>query len=104
MDSEIQLRDEGEKQQAIEELQRKYPLAPADSAILEDFFTYHQPTGDQALRYTLINEAAKAFAEVVMRYSSFLPDRMAALRLIREARMTANAGVALGKLAPPSPK
>lgn len=64
---------------------------------LDHLFTYHPPTGDQIPRYTAINEAAKAFARVVLENTPRSADQSAAMRLIREARMTANSAIALAK-------
>lgn len=63
-------------------------------SLMDDLFTYHPPTPEQAERYKAINEAAKAFAKVVHMACPQSPDRSAAMRLIREARMTANASIA----------
>lgn len=62
--------------------------------VLEDLFKYHAPTEEQKAKYDKINEAAKAFARVVILECPSTPDRTAAVRLIREARMTANASIA----------
>lgn len=62
--------------------------------IIDDLFTYHQPTPEQAAKYGRISEAAKAFAKVVLEECPDTPDRSAAIREIRVARMTANASIA----------
>ena len=62
---------------------------------LEALFTYHAPTGDQPERYTRINDAAKYFAKVVAENCPPCADRTTAIRLIRNARMTANSAIAL---------
>ena len=62
---------------------------------LDDLFTYHKPEPDQIPRYAAINEAAKAFAQVVDANCPPSADRTAAVRLIQQARMTANASIAL---------
>lgn len=62
--------------------------------LAEDLFKYHTPTPEQAAKYELINAAAKAFFIVVHENCPQSPDRSAAVRLIREARMTANASIA----------
>ena len=64
------------------------------SALADDLFTYHAPTPEQVEKYAAINEAAKAFFKVVHANCPQSPDRTAAVRLIREARMTANASIA----------
>lgn len=62
---------------------------------LDDLFTYHAPTPEQLPKYAAINAAAKAFARVVLDNTSPCADQSAALRQIRESRMTANMAVAL---------
>jgi hypothetical protein len=49
-------------------------------------------------KYAAINQAAKNFAEVVLANCPNRADRTAAIRLIRDARMTANAAIALNGL------
>ena len=62
--------------------------------LLDDLFTYHPPTAEQAAKYEQINTAAKAFARVVLTVCPAGPDTTSAIRQIREARMTANASIA----------
>ena len=64
---------------------------------LDNLFTYHRPTEDQAQRYARINAAGKAFAAEVLTCTPPGPDQSAAIRQIREARMTANAAIACGE-------
>jgi len=66
---------------------------PKDAALVA-FFTYHAPTETDKVCYSAINDAALAFARVVMATTPSCPDQSAAIRLIREARMTANAAIA----------
>ncbi len=58
------------------------------------WFTYHPPVGDQLERYQQVREAAHAFAATVVRCCPPGADLSAAIRHIREAVMTANAGIA----------
>ena len=62
--------------------------------IIEDLFTYHPPTPEQAGKYERINAAMKAAALVINTECPSSPDRTAAMRLLREARMTANSSIA----------
>lgn len=62
---------------------------------LEHLFSYHAPTPDQIPKYEAIRAGAKAFAKILMANTVGGPDQSAALRLLREAVMTANASVAL---------
>ena len=60
-----------------------------------DVFSYHSPSGDQPARYEAVREAARSFAIVVLANVPACADQQAAIRHIREAVMTANAGIAL---------
>ena len=66
--------------------------------ILAELFKYHAPNDFTIPKYAAINQAAKNFAEVVLQNCPSSADRSAAIRLIRDARMTANAAVALNGL------
>lgn len=61
---------------------------------LVNLFTYHRPEGNQQAHYSAINAAALAFAQVVRDHTPSCADQTAAIRKIREARMTANAAIA----------
>ena len=67
---------------------------PFTDAQLDDMFTYHDDP-EKAPRYGAINEAAKAFARAIRDNTKPCADQSAAIRQVREARMTANAAVAL---------
>ena len=67
----------------------------ADAEFLRKVFTYHAPHGDQPERYQRLRESARLFAEEVVRCVPPCADRTAAIRKIREAVMTANAGIAI---------
>lgn len=69
-----------------------------EAQILRELFSYHPPTSDTLPKFQAINQAAKNFAEVVLQNCPSSADRSAAIRLIRDARMTANAAVALNGL------
>ena len=68
--------------------------APKDQ--IENLFTYHAPTEEQIQQYAELRAAALSFARVIHNNVPESPDRSAAIRLVREAVMTANAGVATG--------
>jgi len=70
----------------------------SSAEILAELFKYHPPTPETLPKYAAINQAAKNFAEVVLQNCPSSADRSAAIRLIRDARMTANASVALNGL------
>ncbi|MEZ6068296.1 MAG: hypothetical protein R3B90_21860 [Planctomycetaceae bacterium] len=61
---------------------------------LETYFTYHPPTAAQLPRYVAIRSAGLAMARAIVANVPAGPDRSAAIRKIREAVMTANAGIA----------
>jgi hypothetical protein len=69
-----------------------------EAQILAELFKYHAPNEATLPKYAAINQAAKNFAEVVLQNCPSSADRSAAIRLIRDARMTANASVALNGL------
>lgn len=68
---------------------------PVTHANLDEVFRYHAPKGDEPDKYEAINKAAKELAAVILNCTMPCADQQAALRLVREARMTANAAVAL---------
>lgn len=59
-------------------------------------FTYHAPREGQVLLYERLRSAALAFARAIEESVPAGPDRTAAVRKVREAVMTANAGIATG--------
>jgi hypothetical protein len=61
----------------------------------EYVFTHHVPTPEKVHHYDEIHAAAKRFAQVILKHTPSGADQTAALRLLREATMTANAAVAL---------
>lgn len=66
--------------------------------IVAEFFKYHARNSQTIPKYAAINQAAKNFAEVVLANCPPGTDRADAIRKIREARMTANAAIALNGL------
>lgn len=63
---------------------------------LEHIFTYHAPTEEQTHKYGYIRDLALQLAEAIVSEVPSGADQSAAVRLVREAVMTANAGIALG--------
>ncbi len=63
---------------------------------LDHIFRYHSPTADQQGKYVALRDAAKAFAQAIVDNTPPSADQAAAIRLVREAVMTANASIALG--------
>ena len=68
------------------------------SYIVEQLFSYHPANPSTRPKYENIREAAKYFAKVLIANTPPGSDRSAAIRKLREAVMTANAGIALGGL------
>jgi len=62
---------------------------------LNHIFTYHPPTEEQKDDYYDLRESAKAFARTIIQKTPDSADQTAAIRLVREALMTANAAIAL---------
>ena len=62
---------------------------------IDNIFSYHAPEGDQPQRYEAIRSAAKILAQAIMDNTPTGADQTAAVRKVREAVMTANAGIAL---------
>jgi len=69
---------------------------PITDLNLENWFTYHGPTEDQAGKYADIRNAGFAFARLVLRHTPSSADQTVAIRKIREAVMIANASIACG--------
>lgn len=91
------LRDEyaGQIQSAGEkETKRLY----TDDEKLNEIFTYHPATPLTGPKFEHLREAAKHFAKTILLAVPPGPDRTCALRHVRDAVMTANAGVSLDGL------
>lgn len=70
-------------------------LRADQEAILANWFTYHPPVDNaDVARYQRIREAGLAFATVLAEETPSGPDLTASLRHVRDAVMTANAGIA----------
>lgn len=61
---------------------------------LKRWFTHHSPTADQLLKYQAIRDAGLHLAEVIVDNTPASADQSAAICLVREACMTANAAIA----------
>lgn len=69
------------------------PLTLAEK--LDEIFTYHVPDADQQVAYGTLRRAARDFAGAIVAVTPACADQTAAVRLVREAVMTANAAIAL---------
>ena len=76
-----------------EEGPRTTPLSPAEK--LDQIFTYHAPTPDDTVAYEKLRSSARSFAKAILELTPPCADQSAAIRLVREAVMTANAAIAL---------
>jgi hypothetical protein len=66
---------------------------------INNIFSYHAPTTEQRFKYEVIRAKAKELGQVIVDNTPVSADQTAAIRLLREAVMTANAAIALdGKL------
>jgi hypothetical protein len=63
---------------------------------LDNWFTYHPPTPDEAERYGKLRAAGKQLAQTIADLCPESADRSAAFRYIREAVYSANASIACG--------
>lgn len=61
---------------------------------LSGHFTYHKPTPEQIPCYNAINEAARTLADTIARNTPPGADQTAAIRLVVQAKMTANSAIA----------
>ena len=66
--------------------------------VIDQLFTYHPADPSTGQKFETLREAAKYFAKVIANNVPGGPDRTAAIRKVREAVMTANAGISLGGL------
>ena len=69
-----------------------------DEEKLNEIFTYHPATPNTAPKFEHLREAARHFAKVILLNVPPGADRTCALRHVRDAVMTANAGVSLDGL------
>ena len=67
-----------------------------DKAQIDNWFTYHVPSPTDQLGYVAIREAGKRLAEAIVDCVPASADQTAAIRKVREAVATANAGIACG--------
>lgn len=69
-------------------------MFPMSAEMLDNWFTYHAPQPGQPEQYERIRAAARQFAQVIVEETPAGPDQSAAVRKVREAVYTANAGIA----------
>lgn len=61
---------------------------------VEECFTYHAPTLEDIEKYKMIRETAKTLVKVFLVFCPPSADRTYAIRLVRQAVMTANQSIA----------
>ena len=66
----------------------------AQLGLIDNWFSYHGPKGDQLARYQLIRDAGKALATTIVMNTPISKEQQMALDKIREAVMIANAAIA----------
>jgi hypothetical protein len=62
---------------------------------IKDIFSYHAPDHDQQVAYETIRSFARSLAMAIIEETPPCADQSAAIRLLRECVMTANAAIAL---------
>lgn len=72
---------------------RATELTPEVAAAVDDAFTYHPWTDEQMTAGIAIREILATAAKVIIANAPPSPDRSAAIRKIREARMDANSAI-----------
>jgi hypothetical protein len=78
-------------------LPAKYKPSAKDAANLENNFVYHPPKPDQLPRYTLIRDAAKAFATLLVENCPPSRELSVALTHLETCVMFANSSIARGE-------
>ena len=64
---------------------------------LDQLFTYHRPTPEQAQRYGKLREAAKTYAETILELTPGSAERTLAIRALHQASMHANSAIAVNE-------
>lgn len=65
---------------------------------IDELFTYHSPTPEQQLALVTLRAKAKELAELIDVYVPLCDDKRAAMLLLRQSIMTANAAIVLDGL------
>lgn len=71
-------------------------MAKVTDEQIDNWFTYHAPSGPDLEMYNAIRTAGRHLAQVIVQNTPASADSNAALRKLREAVMTANAAIACG--------
>ena len=70
-------------------------IASMDNESIDNLFTYHIPDQEQIEKLLKVRTAAKVLAWAIDNYVPVCADQAAAMRLLRECVMTANAAIVL---------
>jgi hypothetical protein len=73
-----------------------FHVSDADLAKVDNWFTYHPATPEQADAYARIRLAGRSLAVAILADTPTSADQTVALRKVREAVATANAAIACG--------
>lgn len=88
-----------EARTAAEKEEEEETVMPVTKDNVADVFTYHAPSPDQQVVYEKLRSSAREFTHAILELTPTCADQQAAIRLVREAVMTANAAIALeGKI------
>jgi hypothetical protein len=68
---------------------------PVTKENVDDVFSYHAPDEEQRAALITLREQAREMAHAILDFVPPSADQQAALRLLRECTMTANAGIML---------
>jgi hypothetical protein len=68
---------------------------PVTTGNVDSVFKYHAPKEGQPAQYEAIRAGARELAKTILANTPQCADQQAALRLLREAVMTANASIAM---------
>lgn len=61
---------------------------------IDNWFTYHAPSPDDTVAYEKLRSSAREMAKAIIELTPPSADQSAAIRLLRESVMTANAAIA----------
>ena len=78
------------------DLTRALSLTPAVEAAIDDAFEYHRWNEEQTAHGCAVRNALAEAVKVIVAHVPPSPDRSAAIRKIREARMDANSAITHG--------
>jgi hypothetical protein len=96
MDNECKDSREAESPTLLRDFTRASHLTPDVEAAIEDAFEYHEWTKEQVWQGKLIRAILADAVKTIVKFAPPCPDRSAAIRKIREARMDANSAITHG--------